>query len=248
MLNMPPLCRGLARGPLKAETGVRIPSEVLIVRIEGSGRFFCVLEDLYQKSRNVSGGECVYTCEEVALRSFSGPGQRHVAPGSGRPAYDIHEEEGIGMRMSIGQWNISVDTKATRALYAGEPEPSMPCTCAACRNFRRSVGFMPLGAVAMLRAMGVDPLNPTEHWAYGPQEGGRTLLYGASWRVCGRIISGPRGQACAGEVDGVRYSIGAQPARAYQKVREPALRLEVTMQLPWLLEEKMTYGRLQHGG
>lgn len=152
------------------------------------------------------------------------------------------------MRMSIGQWIINVDTKATRTLCAGAPESLAPCDCAACRNFRRSAGYMPLGAAAMLRAMGVDPLNPAEQWAYGPQEGGRTWLYGASWRLCGRIISGPRGQACAGEVDGVRYSIGTQPVRAYQKLCEPALRLEVTLPLPWLLEEEIVYGRLRHGG
>ena len=149
------------------------------------------------------------------------------------------------MRMNIGQWKIDVDVEATRAFYAGAPALLVPCDCAGCRNFHRAIGFMPLGAVAMLRGMGVDPLNPAEQWVYGPSQGECTLLYGAFWHMCGRILSGPRGQRCTGEADGVCYSIGTQCALVPEGFPEPVLQVDMTMKLPWVLEEENAYGHLQ---
>ena len=150
-----------------------------------------------------------------------------------------------GMRMKISQWVIDVDVEATRAFYADAPELPVPCDCAGCRNFHRAIGRMPLGAAAMLCAMGADPVNPAEQWVYGPQDGGRTLLYGAFWHLRGRIVSGPRGQACSGEADGVRYSIGTQCALVPDGFPTPVLQLEMTMTLPWVLEEENSYEHLR---
>ena len=142
-------------------------------------------------------------------------------------------------------YTVEVDETATRAWYAQAEEWS--CTCGHCRNFlalakeRR----LPEALLNILDGLGIPPEKATyvcelyhdESW----QEKG--LLYQLCWRVAGKITGRPAG-ADDGPTWGPRVEfpwggleLGRETFPVEPDFPEPNFDLNVSLYLPWVLDE-----------
>ena len=150
-----------------------------------------------------------------------------------------------------GVYKLDVDTDRTRAYYTRAG--GVACGCAGCRNYSAAAARMPQGVRAFLEQFGIDPAKPAETTAYNALEDGQTW-YHAWFHICGGVLEGTEPYRQTGpkhfEMKAEYHIPLGEDSDAWFKsdcalldkdFPRPAMELNVTFYLPWVLEEKNPY-------
>ena len=143
-------------------------------------------------------------------------------------------------------YTVKVDVEATRAWYAQAGD--WGCECGHCRNFlalakeRR----LPEELLNILDGLGIPPEKATyvcelyhdESW----QEKG--LLYQLQWRLAGTVVQTPESRENEGtfwgppvQLPGFHLMLGHETFPVEPDFPEPNFDLNVSLYLPWVLDE-----------
>ena len=143
-------------------------------------------------------------------------------------------------------YEAQVDLEATRAYYAQAPD--WDCICGHCRNFSAlaRAGKLPEELLAILDSLSIPPEKATYvcELYYDKDWREKGLLYQLSWRVAGTILDKPAG-ADSGQNWGPLVELPWGKLMLGHEVYpygapgfpEPHFDLDVSLYLPWALDE-----------
>jgi len=148
----------------------------------------------------------------------------------------------------FGPWEIEFDREATQAAYAAMAPCEDGCNCQGCRNYLANMPFLPEEVRQFFDSLGIDPAFPFEISAPippAPWEG--PLYYISVYYYCfGRIVSGPENEIgtcqCRHSVNkDFEYSFGSKCYWLAEEIpKEQAMEIEITITLPYRLDEPYT--------
>lgn len=150
-----------------------------------------------------------------------------------------------------GVYRIEHDPERTRAFYDQAPETL--CSCSGCRNFRAAISQLSEELRMFLEQFGIDPAKPAEATAYNALADGRTW-YHVWFHICGQILegtepfrqTGPKSYEMKKEYnlplgEGSDAWFEADCDLLDKAFPRPAIQLEVTFYLPWVLKKPNDY-------
>ena len=158
------------------------------------------------------------------------------------------------MRLDFRSYSVEVDAEATRRAYEALSRTDEACTCSGCRNFSLAIGdALGEGGRRFFEELGVDPAKPTEACvddALGGADG--TLLYGAWYRLCGRIerrFELPPGTTGREWRDAMARDVGDANVSFSEHViggkagfgGGAVVQMDISARVPWVLDEPNTY-------
>ena len=158
------------------------------------------------------------------------------------------------MRLDFKSYSVEIDAEATRRAYEALPRTDEACTCSGCRNFSLAIGdALGEGGRRFFEELGVDPAKPTEACvddALGGADG--TLLYGAWYRLCGRIerrFELPPGTTGREWRDAMARDVGDANVSFSEHViggkagfgGGAIVQMDISARVPWVLDEPNTY-------
>jgi len=162
-------------------------------------------------------------------------------------------------RAQFGPWKIAYDREATRAAY--ERMEPYGCTCQGCRNYLANIPAFPEEVLLLFERLGISPEKPMEVFRNG-KDG--LICYSGWYHLVGKYISGndtnyivpkkyrrsfkkavkhsrayaPQWLSVADHFEvGFTRTIDLQPDAIPP---EQTLQMEISFQLPWLLDEPYT--------
>ena len=155
------------------------------------------------------------------------------------------------MIVEMGVYRLDIDVDRTREFYAHEQW--FGCGCSGCKNYERAVSVLPETVRAFLEQFGIDPGKPAEIAVLHSPDG-RTILYNGFFHICGSLIEGndPWIQTKAKSFrlkEAYQISVD-EDCSAYivekcslleDDFPRPAVQLDITIPLPWLLDEPNPY-------
>ncbi len=133
-----------------------------------------------------------------------------------------------------GPYLLDLDVERTRGFYAGAPRLSSQCSCDGCRNFDRAADSLPLAA--FFHRLGVDLHRVCEVYVLCTRGDG-LVEYGGFTHICARRLEG------AGELEpvpGFRLSFGEELSLLEDRFPMPALQVNFTALVPWVLDTENT--------
>jgi len=140
------------------------------------------------------------------------------------------------MEIQIGTCTVQVDTAATLAYYGRFPADTFGCDCAGCRNFVKAAGCLPEELRRLLKQLGLDPARPVHLTPLVAAENGAMICYDGWYHLCGTMTV----PAATLQVPEVTFN---QNCRLLRKdFPRPAIQLDFTAVVPWVLDEPNTYG------
>ena len=149
-----------------------------------------------------------------------------------------------------GVYLIDHDPARSRDFYATASDTL--CDCSGCRNFRAAVSQMPEALGSFLEQFGIDPAKPAEMSVLCTVTKDK-LCYDGFYHLCGQLREGPEPFIQTGErsfqldqryvitLDEVQLWFRPDCALMDPDFPRPAIQLEVTFNLPWVLVEENTY-------
>jgi len=145
-------------------------------------------------------------------------------------------------RAQFGPWEIEYDREATQAAYVAMDDAY--CDCQSCRNYVANAPFFPEAVRQFFDSLGIDPAKPSDITsAVPPPPWNGPLSYTSNLYCCfGRIVSGPELRNYA-----MSKNFGISFLRELylnmipgEISKEQALLIEISITLPWLLDEPYT--------
>lgn len=150
-----------------------------------------------------------------------------------------------------GVYRLNVDSERTREFYARAG--GVDCTCSGCRNYAAAVDRMPCQVRGFLEQFGIDPAKPAETSAYHALADGRTW-YHAWFHICGEILdgkepfrqTGPKSSELKQEYllpfgEDSDAWFRADCGLLDKAFPRPAMQVDITFFLPWVLGEPNDY-------
>lgn len=153
----------------------------------------------------------------------------------------------------LGQYKVDIDVDRTRDFYEQASVISEGCTCAGCLNFESAVNTLPLEVRDFFTKIGVDLQKACEVYVNCGNDDG-TLSYGGFLHICGTLCEGESAWIKKSETlsylneemmfrvtDSFRISVQESCSRLEDDFPEPALQVEISADIPWVLEENNPY-------
>lgn len=151
----------------------------------------------------------------------------------------------------FGQYKIEVDINKTKQFYEKASFVSEGCSCKGCRNFEQAVSMLSKRVTEFFSDLGVDMRKVCEVYVNCDNPDG-TVLYGGFYHLCGGIIQGkspwiPTSKTTSFWEEKEAFSIEEGFAVSFQSGCDlleegfptPAIQLEISANIPWVLSEKM---------
>lgn len=155
------------------------------------------------------------------------------------------------MILEIGIYRLDIDVNRTKSYYSADYV--IGCDCDGCRNFVKAANRMPEDVKIFLRKFGIDPGKPAEVSAVHSPDGCETL-YSGFYHICGTILEGTEPWVKVSKKQfrlDERYAIPLSgdfsfffTANCHLLAPDfplPAIQLEFTGYLPWVLDEPNPY-------
>lgn len=157
------------------------------------------------------------------------------------------------MVCEFGQYKIDVDVNRTKQFYETTPLVSEGCSCSGCRNYEKAVRDLPAPVIDFFAGLGVDMRRVCEVYVNCVNSDG-TLFYGGFYHLCGTVLSGESAWVSNSPTsshweeeraflisDGFRVSFQQECDLLEKDFPAPALQLEISASIPWVLPEENTY-------
>lgn len=146
------------------------------------------------------------------------------------------------MLVRQGNCVARVDVQATRRAY--EALPCVACTCCYCRNFVPASSQAPSAIRAALYNLGIDVRKADEAIQFARPEGSPPVWYNAIYHLVGDFVDPAPASvdldiAEAFELDTAQLYFGAHLSFLETVPPYPIVRVEIWLDLPWVLAEEM---------
>lgn len=157
------------------------------------------------------------------------------------------------MVFQFGQYKVDVDPEKTRKFYETQESFFDGCGCDGCRNLEKALALIPQTVKEFFAKLGIDPEKLFDCFAAG-QKTEKTVLYQGICFAYGAVLEGKSAWEKAGEnrhiwngetayplTEDFRVSFENSSVRD-KDVSEPAVKVEFTAIVPWLLDKKFSPG------
>ena len=142
--------------------------------------------------------------------------------------------------IQIGRWLIEVDREATQAAYLNE-QPISACRCDYCQNYfaacSAKLAHSP-ATVGLFQSLGITPEKEAEVYALYANPERTHVYYGGFYHLVGRIIDTADGPDYTLIDDRFGVAFTEQNDLLSPGFPRPALQMEFTGFIPWVLDEK----------
>ncbi|GHO50896.1 hypothetical protein [Ktedonospora formicarum] len=142
--------------------------------------------------------------------------------------------------LQIGRWLIEVDREATHAAYLNEL-PISACGCDDCQNYFAACSAKlahSSAVMSLFRTLGISPEKEAEVYTLYTNPEKTHASYGGFYHLVGRMISTTNGPNYVQIDDHFEVAITEQNDLLSSGFPRPALQMEFTCSIPWVLEEK----------
>ena len=154
------------------------------------------------------------------------------------------------MIFEFGSYKIEVDVDRTKQFYETAPRVSESCACNGCRNYEQAVQRLPATITDFFASLGIDMRCVCEVYVnYANPDS--SLLYGGFYHLCGTLLSGESAWIPTSSTssyweenrafpvtDGFRISFQQKCDLLEKDFPLPALQLELSANIPWVLSEE----------
>ena len=157
------------------------------------------------------------------------------------------------MIFEFGQYLIDVDINKTRLFYENACVVSRGCSCKGCRNYEKAVDILSPQIILFFSRLGVDMRKVCEVYVCTDNSDG-TLLYGGFYHLCGTLLNGKSAWVSLNQAvshwendqafeveNGFHISFRQECDLLEGNFPTPALQLEISANIPWVLEEENDY-------
>lgn len=157
------------------------------------------------------------------------------------------------MFFEIGQYRIDIDVAKTKQFYKNADLASTSCSCDGCLNFQKAVDTLPPSIIAFFTNLGIDMKKVCECYVNFTDDDGM-LLYGGFYHVCGTLLDGESAWKKIDENTScwdneAAFCVSPDFNVSFQKdvallekgFPMPAIQLEFSARIPWVLEKSNTY-------
>lgn len=166
------------------------------------------------------------------------------------------------MKMILGAYALDIDVERTRAYYARPYE--RVCHCDGCDNFHLAIRLLGKDAAEAFKRLGVDPQKPVEMGIPSTTDPSEAMYIGF-YHLCGTVetpkcpeweTTNPTSAQHASEFLGDTVEFGPNCQVSFRRecyvqdeaFPSPAFQMDVTMNLPWVLEKENPYADLPRLG
>lgn len=157
------------------------------------------------------------------------------------------------MFFEFGQYQVDIDVDKTRLFYENAPLVSESCSCSGCRNFENAIMAIPSEITGLFSNLGVDMRKVSEVYVNCSNSDG-TLFYGGFYHLCGTLLAGksawvPNSPLTSHWEEEQAFRVADNFHISFQKKCDllednfpaPALQLEISANIPWVLLEENKY-------
>lgn len=157
------------------------------------------------------------------------------------------------MIFECGSYKIDVDVDRTKQFYETASRVSEGCSCSGCRNYEKAVQKFPTVITDFFAGLGIDMRCVCEVYVnYANPDG--SLFYGGFYHLCGTLLSGksawvPTSSTSSYWKDDRTFPVTDNFHISFQQECDllekdfplPALQLELSANIPWVLPEENTW-------
>jgi hypothetical protein len=143
------------------------------------------------------------------------------------------------MIFSYPQFTIDIDVDKTQTYYDSAPLVSENCVCSGCRNYEMAVDSLPKPVKSFFSRLGVDMKKICEAYV-NCTNADDTVFYGGFYHVCGKLVSGDSTEEFP-LTDEFSVSLREECDLLDEDFPLPAIQLEISADIPWVLDEANTY-------
>lgn len=154
------------------------------------------------------------------------------------------------MLFEFGPYKVDIDIPKTRLFYEEYGLAAGGCDCDGCRNFAKAADTFPQPVLSFFTRLGIDAGKPCECYAQYTNENG-TLLYGGFYHVCGALLTeNTKSRDCLCQEDyfyvspDFRICFTDSVCLLEETFPSPAIQLEISADIPWILQEENPYYKL----
>lgn len=157
------------------------------------------------------------------------------------------------MVVKFGQYIIDLDIEKTKYFYENAEPVSKGCSCDGCLNFEKAIDVLPQTVREFFANLGVDMSKVCECYVNCTNEDG-TLSYGGFYHICGTLLDGESAWKKISDTtscwdESATFSVSSNFHISVQKdialleadFPLPAIQLEFSANIPWVLEKENTY-------
>lgn len=157
------------------------------------------------------------------------------------------------MLFELGPYRVQIDVTKTKEFYEGAKAVSYVCSCDGCRNFEVAVDGLPAPITEFFSDLGIDMRKVCECYVNCVEDDG-TLLYGGFYHVCGVLLEGKSAwrkidesvscwddEAAFCVTPDFHISLQEEIALLEKDFPLPALQLEFSARIPWVLGKNNPY-------
>jgi hypothetical protein len=157
------------------------------------------------------------------------------------------------MIFEFGQYQIDIDVDRTKSFYENAPLVSEGCSCSGCRNYEKAIMTLPAKVIGFFSNLGVDMRKVSEVYVNCNNHDG-SLFYGGFYHLCGTLLAGksawvPNGPTISHWEEAQVFRVLNDFHVSFQRecslleddFPRPALQLEISANIPWVLLEENKY-------
>ena len=142
------------------------------------------------------------------------------------------------MIFSFPKFALDIDVEKTQAYYKTAHLVSADCSCSGCRNYEQAIELLPEEVLSFFSQLGIEMKKIREAYVNCTNTDD-TVFYGGFYHVCGSIVEGE--SAYLTIAHNFDVSLKDTCDLLEDSFPIPAIQLEISANMPWVLAEKNDY-------
>jgi len=144
------------------------------------------------------------------------------------------------MIFSFPKFTLDIDVEKTQAYYKTAHLVSEDCSCSGCRNYEEAIELLPKEVLSFFSQLGIEMEKIREVYVNCTNTDD-TVFYGGFYHVCGSIVEGE--SVCLTIAHNFDVSFKDTCDLLEDSFPIPAIQLEISANMPWVLAEKNDCGK-----
>ena len=160
------------------------------------------------------------------------------------------------MVFSFSKFTLDIDVEKNKAYYETANFISEDCSCSGCRNYEKAIDLLPKEVISFFSQMGIEMKKIREVYV-NCTNADDTVRYGGFYHVCGYIVDGEsawvpinsntkrwESEKAYAITDDFKVSCQDDCALLDDNFPLPAIQLEISANMPWVLAERNDYEKI----
>ena len=160
------------------------------------------------------------------------------------------------MIFTFSEFTLDIDVEKTKIYYNAANLVSKDCTCSGCRNYEQVVDLLPDEVLSFFSRLGIEMKKIREAYV-NCTNADDTVFYGGFYLVCGSIIGGENSLVADSSnsnhwgkthtiTNDFKVSFHNDCSLLESNFPLPAIQLEISASMPWVLAEQNDYEKTQN--